>query len=629
MNLIILQVINSPNIKKFKENINIYIKYYYNIYMNNLINSQNINLNEGDNIYDEMYEVSEREFAQAFQLIQNDRLTELENKKALFYILLNDVTKIDSTKDITLNPSNVLESFYEVIDESIDELEEKISNKNNSHMEEIKKMFKKKKESINKKLKDCNISLKILKKAYLNKNIESYFGNTNTNSLNFKSGNVLYSNDRVKNYKLGEFFGRFIFNSIKQYEDPTVVTNYSQQDFYSQARIESFVTSRGPGLPDEFVDNLDVIDNNFKYWIVLFFLISQIFSEKPDYNKLFKQNSFDKFIEELTKPPKKKNTQTSKQGKKAKKQRGGAKKKISTKGNSIIKGLKKVEAQKSILTKTSPNKVVNPQNIFDEIFDKVSVNNGIMVKNLRNIYYTTFSIKLKDIIKGYIDHPVDNPPNYIYGDPRVANLELAYPSVAFIHPFSKIEKVNLYMISKQTGEHMKKHGVKYEHLDNELQNINWNIFNWLRYISKNKEGINEFIKKVKSRLILLLFYLYNLKKSIYKYFIERLDNLFNLNNVSSNNSNSSNNSVSRGSVSSNKSNSNNIVYNNNTTVKVSKKKSDSGKNKNEGNTNKEITKIQKKINLIKSKKVDINNDEKILILEAKLKQLIIQQLNSQ
>jgi len=99
--------------------------------MSNLINSQNINLNEGDNIYDQMYEDAEKEFLLAFQLIQTETVHELENKKALFYILLNDVTKFDSTKDRRLDPNNILETFNNVIDDSIDELEQKIFNKNN------------------------------------------------------------------------------------------------------------------------------------------------------------------------------------------------------------------------------------------------------------------------------------------------------------------------------------------------------------------------------------------------------------------------------------------------------------------------------------------------------------------
>jgi len=45
------------------------------------------------------------------------------------------------------------------------------------------------------------------------------------------------------------------------------------------------------------------------------------------------------------------------------------------------------------------------------------------------------------------------------------------------------------------------------------------------------------------------------------------------------------------------------------------------------NINKQINILQKKINFIKSKKLDINNDEKILLLEAKIKELIIQKLS--
>jgi hypothetical protein len=584
--------------------------------MSNLINSQNINLNESDNIYDEIYETSEKEFLSAFQLIETDPI-ELENKKALFYILLNDVTKLDIAQPIDLDPNDILNSLYTVIDKSIDDLEDKISNKNNSHIEEIKKLFLKKKESISKKLKDCDITLKMLKKAYLNKNIESYFGNVNTNSLNFKSVNVLYSNNTSLNHRLGEFFTRFIFNLIKKDETPGVVINYTQQDFYSSPRIESFVRVGGPPI---FEDILDTIDNNFKYWVILLFLISQIFSEKPDYNKLFKKNLFEKFLREIEKDPPKKKTNSKK---KKDKKKGGAKKKIKTSNKKLNSILIKDKQKKINLTKISSNKVVNPRNIFNEAL-KVFVNNGVKT-DLENIYLNTFTIKLKDILLECISNPIGIPPSY--GNPLNLGLECKYEDIKFINPFSKSGDVCLQQISKLTNEQMGNRKIKYNQLDSELRNIKWDIFKWLNFIiQKYLVETNDFITKIKSKLILLLFYLYNLKKSIYKYYIERLDNLFNLNNVIYNSSNPSNNGKSRRSSNSN-SNSNNIVYNTNT-IKVSKKKSDSHKNNNVLDANKEISKIQKKINSIKSKKADINNDEKILILEAKLKQLIIQRLNS-
>ena len=420
--------------------------------MENSNNSSNNNLNEEDEIYDEICEIAQDQLREMLYLLRDTTgNNELENKKAFFYILLNDVIGFDTSKilhDSEFSSDDILSIMYKEIDDSIDILENKVSNKSNSQIKEIKALFSKKKKIISKKLTDCNKSLNILKKAYLNKNIGDYFGNINTNSLNFKSANVLHSDIDKINNQLGEFFARAIFLDIQKDEDPRqAVPNYLQSDFYSQANIvNSFRLNQDEFRPATELDNMS---NNFKYWVILFFLISQIFSEKPDYNKLLKKNSFIKFITELKKNPEKKSKKKHKGGAKSKKTKKSTK---SKKGNNLIKFLN--QQKKSNSTKISSNKLSNPRDIFKGVL-KVIVNNGVDNRSLEMIYFNSVSETIKNYEKHYIEnhttiyhnvaHALLNPP-----------VDKNFHEIKLQNPFKPGETKYLNELSKSSDTDIKK-----------------------------------------------------------------------------------------------------------------------------------------------------------------------------
>ena len=598
-----------------------YLNNQLNITKNNPINIKKNNINNENYIHDEIIDEVERVFLEAFKLVNND-VNEDANKDALLYILINDIIQFDKSKmDGKFDAANILDSVCNIIDESMDNLEDKISNKNNSHMVEIKKIFLKKKTDISKKIRDCNQSLKKLKKLYLNKNIENYIGNTNVNTLNLKNINTLHSNNKTHNYKLGEFFARFIFNNIK-YSAPGAVIPaidpYSQGTFYDDFLIESFFNDSITA--PEFNTTFDDVDNNFKYWLILFFLTVQMFSQNPDYSKLFKQTLFKKFMEELISYKK---SNKKKSNKKKSKKRGGGKKQKQKKFNALISLVdKKDKHTKSDSSKTHNQKEqVNPRDMFKDILS-IKVNGN---ETLNSIYIDKFQTKLKDYLLYFIKNSGTYSHGGIIGGIIDPNIQRSYSEILckkiFTNDYVSLEQITT--LNKDNNFNKKK--LTFGQLPSEFkERITLSIYNILILLLYNFEKTNEFIKKVKSKLIILLYYLFNIKRSIYKYYIERVDSLFNL-NISNNRLNNRSNNRSN--------NSSNIVYNNETPQKKISKTKDNTKPKNntliEENINKKIEIIQRKIDSIKSKRADINNDEKILILETKMKQLIIKKLEQE
>lgn len=591
----------------------------FNSALNAVQNLKQNNMNN-DDIHNEIIEQAGVVFSEAFELMNRDP-TEDANKDALLYILINDIIQFDKVKmGMLFDATNILDSVCSIIDESIDDFENKISNKNNSHMVEIKKIFLKKKTDISKKIRDCNESLKKLKKIYLNRNIENYIGNTNVDTLNLKSINTLHSNNKTHNYKLGEFFGRFIFNKIKYLADPTLIPQiepYSQRTFYDNAFIESFYNN---GPPPEFQRDFDQIDNNFKYWLILFFLIVQMFSQNPDYNKLFKQTALKKFIEELVSYKKKKMNDK----KKNKKKKGGAKKQKQKQKQfaALIKSVdKKATGKKSDSLKTHNEKEqVNPRDIFKDILS-LKVNGN---ETINSIYVDKFQTKLAEYLLYFIEYNTD-----IYIDPNTRvfdpSIQKSYSEILCKKLFEN-GVVSLEQITtRNKSDNFNKRKLNFHELRSEFkEHITLSIYTILILLLINFDKTNEFIKHVKSNLILILFYLFNIKKSIYKYYIEKLDSLFNLNTAISSSNGNLNGQYNR-------SNNINIVYNNENSVKNKKSKKKSSETKNTGvnNIDRKLEIIKKKIDIIKSKRADINNDEKILILEAKMKELIIKKLSEQ
>ena len=606
--------------------------------MDKSINILNNNKNE---ISDDIFYKAEDFLKTAFELI-NDTPNEKDNKKALLYILLNDIIKIDINEKIDeFNANDIFESCISIIDDTLDKLQEKIYETNN--LTEVKKILGRKKGDVLKKIKECNTSLSLLKKEYLNKNIENFLGNSSKNTFNFNNVTVIHSNNKDYNYLLGEFFSRYIFNYTRYYstQNLSVISNFKQESFYNNDKIESFYLDNDP---PEFKNNFSEIDINFKYWVIHFFLILQLFSEKTNYNKLFNENNFRKFIEELRKLQKTDGKKKKKEGKKKdkqkdkKKQRGG--KSNNNKEKLLLKMVKnsQYKKKKSKSSKNSSKSEKNKtqtsnvnkhsiKNIFNEVI-KLRVENSNEVNNkisLKELYYNKFSSKLVKYIKYYI---TNSGTFNLTNETDLYSIRCRIPSTISNNTIEHtLSSITLYK-----GDFDKKK-VTIKSLNSELENIKYDIFSWLNLYDFSESSI--FIQKIKNPLILLLFYLYSIKKQLYKYYAETLTSLFNINTIlnSNNKSNTNNKSNKNKSIKSNKSNRinhiyiNNIVYNNVSNKSNKKKKIININNKSNKTTiNKEIEQLQKKIEIIKNKRTDINNDEKILYLETKIKELIIKRL---
>jgi hypothetical protein len=610
--------------------------------MNKSINILNNNKNE---ISDDIFYKAEDFLKTAFELI-NDTSNEKDNKKALLYILLNDIIKIDINEKIDeFNANDIFESCISIIDDTLDKLQDKLYEKNN--LTEIKKILGRKKGEVLKKIKECNTNLSLLKKEYLNKNIENFLGNYSKNTFNFNNVTTIHSNNKEYNYLLGEFFSRYIFNYIRYHstQNFSIISNFKQESFYNDDKIESFYLNNDP---PEFKDKFSEIDINYKYWVIHFFLILQLFSEKTNYNKLFNVNNFRKFIEELRKIPKtdESKKKKKKEGKKKdkKKQSGGdksfnklitetvkinkSKKKNKSGKDSTKSGKNTSKSGKNNSQKSNVNKPVI-RNIFNEVIKlKVEISSAPNSKyTLEKIYYDKFSSKLIDYMKYYI---INSGVFYGINHTDRYSIQCRIP----ITPKSEL----LSSITTYQGN-MSAKNVTMSSLNSELKKIKYNIFFWLNLYDFAESS--NFITKIKEPLILLLFYLYSIKKQLYKYYAETLTSLFNINTVinSNNKSNSNNKLNSKNKSNSTKSNRinhifiNNIVYDKSNKKTIKKNITNTSNTSNTSNKphidrdiNSEIEELQRKIDIIKNKRTDINNDEKILLLETKIKELIIKKL---
>ena len=320
---------------------------------------------ENNSLLKQLDKKAEEEFEKILRFFNND-----ENKedKILFYkFLFSDIISkkiLNEDKEI-ININNVINQPKYSIDKYIYETLENNSNKEISLKEEIKKGLYQSKVKINKKINECIDNINILKKIFLNLNLEKKLPSSNEQiELSFKNKTVLVSD----NLKIGEIFARYIFSLISD-DDESIC---QIENFYSSERINSYIIDEennnienknkpknkqnGGGneneenedesddeesedeesedeetgnnqegnKPKEIQNNkkskiknnlnnlnksnkkikivikkdFSKIDNNFKYWIFLIKLITQLFSNNSDYDIIF---NFKKLINEIDK----------------------------------------------------------------------------------------------------------------------------------------------------------------------------------------------------------------------------------------------------------------------------------------------------------------------------------------
>ena len=210
-------------------------------------------------------------------------------KKAMLYLLYNDIIPIDSklnnSTDIFLNPEDKLEKDF-------DEMVSRISNFDNYNIifAELKKRMSSKKNEMSNKIKECNEHLKILEKSYINLQLEKVINSNDEFKMNFMNKSVLTTNSDDINILLGEFFARFMFIKTKESYN---IFSFDEELFYSDSKLSSYIDNSSI---KEFKD----IDDNFKYWIVLIFLIGNMFKNNSHYSTIFNKKDFKIFIDKLS-----------------------------------------------------------------------------------------------------------------------------------------------------------------------------------------------------------------------------------------------------------------------------------------------------------------------------------------
>lgn len=562
-----------------------------------------------------------------------------ENDKKLFIkFIFYDIFKIDNPvsetiKEITENPSTLIELYFE-----------KVTSRNNFNniIDTIKAKFIDKKKSIKEKIKECNEHLKLLKSIYLNLELKDIFENKNGTSrqkLIFANKKVLiYPEINKLNYELSEIFARYIFTAIhdtyKNNPDESKIDN-----FYSEPKITSFF-NRGATPP---IHPFSTIENNFKYWFILLFIISKFLAVNSDYSILFNQKEFEKLIEKLVKMKTFKKKEGDGKKKKKKKQKGGAnpsKKALLSQPSS--KGHKKKDDKKGDKkgNKKNENKDNKEKKIYEELFNKcyVNITNSSGVKesqNLKKIYNgdDRADIRYKQLIQTYFNSiepflsaraaPNNTTPA------GAAGIVQGYTSTPIPNIFDpNNEKATIKVDLADIGK--KKQDIKKSDVTSYLDKViaSFDIFQSLRLLleKNNQSEIEQFIDKIKMKLVLFLYILYKIKKNIYETFIKSLNETFfeennnenNSTNNTSNKKNNRNNNKNYVTSSSSRRTTNNTSSTNNTDY-----------NSLPSNIRSNVVTIDKEIKLLKQKINSLDQDniyyeKKILALQNKINELYSQ-----
>ena len=395
-------------------------------------------------------------------------------------------------------------------------------------------------------------------------------------------------------------------------------------DFYDKTIINSYIdTPRCENITD-----FKSIDNNFKYWIIHIFLIIQIFNVKSDYDIFFNKNNFNKHINELLELSNKKNEEKKKDDKKkTKKKSGGGSdaqiKNLLKKRNKEKKGEQKKGEQKKGEQKKEEQKKIDIRIPYIKYMEITSFNNI----ELTNIYCSPFKKNMKIYFKNEIDtsfiNPFFNPPLHAIPPPAGAILDLSNKKLE--NPFKKNSYLEWYKIINNSNK-IKITSDNYETVLNE--NLKYDIFQFLEFFreQENMKEITNFIDNVKKKIILLLYYLYKIKKDLYVNYIDYIDTLFSLSNNSNNNT-KSNNETNKSNKSNNKTNKSNKSNksNNNKSTNSKSNKSNNDYNINLIEKDARIETLKKKISKIESSsKTPSEFNLNILALQNKIKKLIVE-----
>jgi hypothetical protein len=545
------------------------------------------------------------EFENYIPIIESEK----KIKEAFYYFLYNDLIQVEINNINNIDIDNIINDPTIIIDQYLENVYSKISNSENNLLSELKKELTKKIIIIKNKINECNNHIEIIKKEYINISLQKYLPINNTKNLfSFENKTVLCLFKKNEyNIILGEFFAKIIFCSIEK----KILNNNSinildlYNNFYINQKIDSYIKTDGN------IKDFKDIEINFKYWIILLFLIGQIFSNKSKYYLIFNIDEFFKHIELILHPKKEGKKTGKKTDKKKKKTKGGGNSKKIAFNKIIHNRKKKVNKPQTNKNKKTPN----PSEYYNHIL-KESYGNS---RSLKEIYYDSFTEKIKEY---FLSRDV------ITKIMNKVTLPTEAKNINITHPFISKLDINISNIIQ-----LKKPIIQLYDIDL-FKNIKFDLFQSLYLLldRKNIDDIEKFIENIKHKVILLLFNLYSIKLNIYKSYIEKINNIFNI--VVNNKLEKKNNSIETNNELSKNINKietkNDKIFKNNKTEKNILKLNKISKNINSiDNINSKIKKKQIEINSLKDDNGIKNYDEKILLLESELKKLIISKYTKQ
>ena len=624
------------------------------------------------------------ESSKEFEMYKNYLLSQPNDKELLYILLFNDLISykdIDSNIDI----EEILKNPEIIIENRINRIINRISNKDANLLDELKKKFAKSKSELTNKIKECTEHMELLKKSYIDITLKNFVPINSETKLIFNNKTVLFIDESKKtNYSLSERFVRLMFNYVNRNEynsnnnnnnNNNNKNNISSDEFYSDDKIGSFLSS------DNKPNNFRNIHNNFKYWIILIYLISQIFSKNSNYETLFNDKEFKSNIEKLLKTDvpkkKKKNDKTDSKKDKKKKQKGGdnieniIRERSSRNHNSHPKGKGK-DKKKGNDKDKNKNKISELKNSYLSAFENCYVNED---KTLKKVYIDLFEKKMRNYFVSkenvnkilleeelksekpnkLTESPNASSPNASLGpspnssspnasspnasspnaslgsspnasspntslgsSPNALNINTSVPNIIsggsnasnikFIDPFDykMIDIKNI--IDLGNSKNIKKNDIT-KLL--QTRKLKYDIFQSLKMF-KNEDNLKEayeFISKIKIKVVLLLFYLYKIKKILYEKYLEIINIKF-FSNVSVP-------IIKKEAISHNKTTNNSFIS--------TRKDYSKNNNNNKEFIDNRIKKLKNEIILLENKKGTVNYDKAVFEREEKIKQLIIEQ----
>ena len=557
-----------------------------------------------DNIFiDKLKSESNREFENCVAIIESD----IEIKKIFYYFLFYDMINIEhdnpdiDINDVINNPSNIIHEY-------LDNTYSKILNYNNTILSELKKEIEKKILNIQSKINECNSHIDIIKKEYINLSLQKYLPINNTKNLfTFENKTVLRILNRG-DYELilGEFFTRYMMCSVKkiyiELQNPYIDIQVLFNEFYDDININSYIDTATGVIQPSF----DKINISFKYWLILLFLTGNLFKQNNKYNLIF--NDFETHVRSiLTKPKKEGAKKKKKTALTVRRVTGGSREQ---KFASIIQGKKQTKQP----IKKQNNKKDHISKIYLSLFRDIPIGN----RKLNDIYYKSFN----DNIKYYFFYNIQNkitattPPKELDIDKDKAE-----------NPFDNTKKVDIKDIINTNILPPPKKRLRKSDLDTHNIRIflnefkSFDIFDFLNLLidPKNLDEIKKFLNDIKSKLLLLLFYLYNIKLIIYKSYITKLSEIFEITIPSNDKTKKGANTGSEAKTETNTRINTRTETKINIGIKIEKK----------NNISTEIKNIENKIKLIKDDNGIMNSNKSLLLLEEKLKELHIKKYTKQ